>query len=248
MADTQPVPPVISWVGDIPIRTYASSQPLAPAVLFFHGLRVSGETHDREARSLASAGLTVVAVDAPHHGLRRSVVLDTMPDALTLEGHRVLLRILRAARDEVPRLVDHLLLAGHPKVAVAGISMGGFIALAAATAEPRLAAIASVFGSPDWTPRDGTIPPNLREAVLESPHLHPEAFPPRPLLLLNGGADDNVRPGPARELAAKLRPLYAMMGGTLVHHEAEGVDHFPSDAVWTELWSKAVRFLHDALV
>lgn len=43
----------------------------------------------------------------------------------------------------------------------------------------------------------------------------------RPLLLLNGGRDVNVRPEPARRLAALLRPLYEDAGvpGRLVHHE-----------------------------
>jgi dienelactone hydrolase len=243
--------PVTSFVGDIPLQTYAPADrdaPSAAAVLLFHGLRVSASTHEREARAIAAAGLTAILPDAPHHGARRSTVLETMPDALTLEGHRVLLRILREGRDEIPRLVDHALSLGHRKVAIAGISMGAFLALAGATIEPRLAAIASVFGTPDWTPRDGVVPPDLADAVAESPHLRLETFPPRPLLLLNGGRDDNVRPAPARDFAARLRPLYAASGGgPLVHRELPDVDHFPSDAVWSDLWSTAVTFLRDAL-
>jgi alpha-beta hydrolase superfamily lysophospholipase len=213
-------------------------------VLFFHGLRASAEVHDREARALAAAGLTVMLPDAPHHGARRDAVLDTMPDALSLDGHRVLLRILREARDEVPALVDHALALGHRKVAIAGISMGAFIALAAATIEPRLAAVASIFGTPDWTPRDGIVPADLVEMTLESPHLHPETFPPRPLLLLNGGRDRNVRPAAAHAFAEQLRPLYAATGGgPLMHLELPNVDHFPNERDWNALWATAVEFL-----
>jgi pimeloyl-ACP methyl ester carboxylesterase len=167
-----------------------------------------------------------------------------MPDALSPDGHRVLLRILREARDEVPRLVDYARALGHDDVVIAGISMGAFIALAAATIEPRLSAIASIFGSPDWTPRDGVVPEDLAEAIGESPHLRLEAFPPRPLLLVNGERDENVLPGPARAFAARLRPLYGGEGGGLLdHRELPGVGHFPSEAEWNELWSLTVAFL-----
>ena len=196
---------------------------------------------------LAEVGLTAVLVDAPHHGARHGDVVGTMPDALSIEGHRVLLRLLREGRDEVPGLVDHLMQLGHRKVAIAGVSFGAFIALAAATIEPRLAAIVSLLGTPDWTPRDGVVPDDLAEAVAESPHLRFATFAPRPLLLINGERDDNVRPRAARELAAKLRPIYEAAGaGPLVHRELP-TGHFPNAADWNEMWSTAATFLVEAL-
>jgi alpha-beta hydrolase superfamily lysophospholipase len=243
---TRVVEPVSSFLGPIPLRTYAPRDHAAHGVvLLFHGLRTSADAHDKEARSLAAAGMVAILPDAPHHGRRRSAVLDTMPDALGIEGHRVLLRILREARDEVPLLVDHALALGHPRVAIAGISMGAYIALAAATVERRLAAIVSILGSPDWTPRGGDVPEDLARWVAdESPHHRLEAFPPRPLLLVNGGRDENVRPEPARDFAARLRPLYeASGGGPLIHRELPDAGHCPSEADWNELWSGAVAFL-----
>jgi dienelactone hydrolase len=108
-----------------------------------------------------------------------------MPDTSTVEGYRRLLVILREARDEVPALVDDLRAKGHARVAIMGVSMGAYIALAAATVEPRLSAIVSILGSPDWTPADQD-PAPFADLVRESPLRTPEAFPPRPLLLLNG--------------------------------------------------------------
>lgn len=240
--------PTLSEVGSIPLRTWAPEAPSIGAVLLFHGLRASSESNDREARWLVARGLTVIGVDAPHHGRRHSPVLGNMPDALSLAGHYVLLRLLREARVEIPALVDHAQALGHARVAIAGVSFGAFIALAAGVVEPRLAAIVSVLGTPDWTPRDGVIPDDLRAAVAESPLLYPHAFPPRPLLLLNGALDDNVRPGPARELAAKLRPLYASRGASdlLVHHEYPDAHHWPNDADWADMWSRAGGFLVQA--
>lgn len=191
---------------------------------------------------MAGAGFTVFAPDAPHHGSRHSEVLGGMPDALTLDGHRVLLRILREARDEIPKIVDHVLAQGHPRVAIAGVSMGAFIALAAATVEPRLASVVSILGTPDWTPRDGDVPPDLVDAVTESPHLQAEKFAPRPLLFLNGNRDDSVRPGPTRVFVARLRPLYAARGGRIVHREYD-TPHYVEEHLWADMWMTSIAFL-----
>ena len=144
--------PALSFVGNVPVRIYAPEGGAArAAVLFFHGLRSSGKVLEVEARAIAAAGVTAIVPDAPHHGARRDAILDAMPDTATREGYATLLRILREARDEVPALVDHALELGHEEVAIGGVSMGGYIALAAGTIEPRLVAVVSLLGSPDWS-------------------------------------------------------------------------------------------------
>lgn len=215
----------------------------ATAVLLFHGLRSSKETLAAEARALEAAGLVPVPVDAPHHGARRSAFLDTMPDTSTVEGYRRLLAIIREARDEIPARVDGLLAEGRAHVAIAGVSLGGYIALAAATVEPRLAAIVSILGSPDWTPPDQD-PAPFADALRESPHRTPEAFPPRPPLMLNGAHDENVRPEGARALALALRPKYEAIGAAevLVHREWN-VPHFVPADVWSEMIATTTAFL-----
>jgi hypothetical protein len=66
--------------------------------------------------------------------------------------------------------------------------------------------------------------------------------------MLNGAKDDNVRPAPARALAAKLRPIYAALGaGLLVHTEYPNATHFPHESEWTDMWSTASRFVAQAL-
>lgn len=241
---------VDSFVGSIPIQTHEplGGMPRAGAVLLYHGLRSSMASLADEAARLARAGVTAVVVDAPHHGARHSEVVANMPNALDLPGHRVVLRLVREARDEVPKLVDHLRREGHREVAVAGVSFGGFIALAAATVEPRLAAIVSVLGSPDWAPRDVDLPEDLRDVVAESPLARHASFLPRPVLLLNGALDDNVRPTGARALADRLRPLYAAAGraGHVEHVEYPDATHFPTPGEWNDIWSRATHFLVDA--
>ena len=231
---------------NVPHRIISPEGESAGAVLMFHGLRASLASLEDPGQRMARAGMTAILIDAPHHGGRHSEVLAGMPDALSLPSHYVLLRLLREARDEIPSLVDAALAMGHRKVAIAGVSFGAFIALAAATIEPRLAAIASVLGTPDWTPRDGDIPADLADAVAESPHLHPFT-PLRPLLMLNGAIDDNVRPGGARVLAERLRPVYAAAGVPLVHREYPDTTHWPSGDVWEDMWSTTASFLLAAL-
>jgi uncharacterized protein len=222
-------------IRSVPARRYEGG---GAALLLFHGLRSSAEALDDEARAFAAAGVTTFVIDAPHHGARRSAVLETMPDTGTREGYATLLRILREARDEIPRVVDEALALGYEKVGIAGVSMGAYIALAAAVVEPRLAVVASILGSPDWTPPNG-------EPVRESPHLFPHAFPPRPLMLLNGARDVNVPPEPARRFVARLRRLYGE-SGALVHREYD-VDHFAPPHVWREMVDAAVAFTSRAL-
>ena len=229
-------PPRPGRTGAVPIRTLAPATG-APrtggAVLLYHGLRSSMDAVAREADLLSAAGLTVVLVDAPHHGARHSRVVGEMPNALEMPGYATVLRLVREARDEVPALVDHLLGDGHAQVAVAGVSFGGFIALAAAT-----------VGTPDWTPRSGVVPAELAEVVRESPLARHATFAPRPLLLLNGALDENVPPHGARALASVLRPLYEAAGaGPLEQHEYAHTTHFPSPPVWQDMWNRAARFL-----
>jgi len=210
------------------------------ALLFFHGLRSSSEVLEREARAIAGAGagITVMCPDAPHHGARRSAFLDTMPDTETDEGYARLLTILREARDEVPRLVDHALSLGFERVAIGGVSMGAFIALAAATIEPRLAAVVSILGSPEWD--EGRAP--------DSPHRRADTFPPRPLLMLNGARDTNVPPEPARALAAALRPRYEAIGaGDVLIHREWDVPHFVPEKIWNEMQELTRAFLTRSL-
>lgn len=242
--------PEEALVGSVPVRTYAPARRSGSALLFHHGLRSSSSALDAEARALARAGITVMLVDAPHHGARRSRVLETMADTATREGYATLLRILREARDEVPALVDHALARGHERVAIGGVSMGAYIALAAAVIEPRLAAVVSLLGSPDWTPHEGEAAAaraELAEALAESPHLRAEAIAPRPLLLVVGARDVNVPPHGARAMASRLRPVYESAGapGAFVLREYD-VDHFAPPEVWREMVEVAASFVSGA--
>lgn len=232
--------------GEVPALVCRPAGPVRPpAVLFYHGLGAAREVHDKEGRALAEAGFAAILPDAPHHGARRSSRLDELERAPRAELERLFVPLVREGAAEVPALLEQLLAAGHPAVAIAGVSMGAYIALAAGVAEPRLAAVVSILGSPDWTPASGVVPPELAAAVADDPLRRRERLVPRPLLLLNGGLDTNVRPGGARRLANALRSRYLAAGapGRLVHREYPECGHFPPERDWNDLWATTIGFL-----
>lgn len=218
-----------------------------PTVLLLHGLSSQKETQQKEASSLAGAGLFVVSVDAPHHGARRSGLLDDILAATGKAAHGIFVRMLREAIAEIPLLVDHLAREGHGPVGVAGISMGAYCALGAAAADPRLAAVVSILGSPDWTHPSGEVDDSVRPLLEEAPARHPERFPPRALFLANGGRDTNVPPHEARAFAEALRPLYAAWPDRLSYKEYPESSHFMREEDWNDLWSRSIAWLRTYL-
>jgi alpha-beta hydrolase superfamily lysophospholipase len=213
-----------------------------PAVLLLHGLGASKEVQQKEASSLARAGFFAVTVDAPHHGARKTPLLDEIGAATGSAAHAIFLRMVREAIAEIPLLVDHLLREGHDPVGVMGISMGAYVALGAAAAEPRLAAVVSILGSPDWTPPDGAIDEAIRPWLLESPERCPERFAPRAVLLANAGRDTTVLPEGARRFVAALRPCYAAWPERLRYEEYPESGHFMLESDWDDLWAKTLQW------
>jgi dienelactone hydrolase len=217
--------------------------PKSAAVLLLHGLSSSKEVQQKEASSLARAGLTAVAVDAPHHGARKTPLLDAIMAATGAPAHAILLRMLREAIAEIPRVVDHLLREGYGPVGVMGISMGAFTALGATAADSRIAAAVSILGSPDWWPVKGEIDDSVRPWLDEAPARRPERFPPRALLLANAGRDESVPPEPARRFAETLRPYYARFPERLRYLEYPESGHFMRETDWDDLWGNTVGWL-----
>lgn len=113
------------------------------------------------------------------------------------------------------------------RIAIAGSSTQGFVALEALAREPRLAAAvvrvacgdyhrflrSSSLGlgdDPRWLP-DGELrldPDYEAELREREPIHHPERFPPRPLLLLVGNVDHAIPFACARRTADAFRPAY----------------------------------------
>lgn len=215
-------------------------------VVVLHGLGASKEAQAPEAAALARAGFEALAIDAPHHGARRSALADqALAAAGVAEAHELFLRILRDEIDELPAVVSWLEASGRRALGVVGISMGAFAALGAAARDPRLRAVVSILGSPDWAPRAGEPTPLARAWMAEAPVHTPERFadPPRALLLANAGRDVFVPAARTRAFAERLRPLYAACPERLEVLEYAESEHFMRERDWLDLWARSVAWL-----
>lgn len=161
-------------LGPAPALIAHPARPIDAAVLWFHGFGVGKETHRPELLRFASAGLLAVGIDAAGHGARRLPDLAERQAAPREEAKATMLELARATAAEVPAILDAL---GMERVAIAGVSMGGYIVYGAL--DPRLRAAVSILGNPE---------------------LLGDREPPVPLLSITGECDENVPPHAARQL------------------------------------------------
>lgn len=229
--------------GRAPVLLYEPGGTAAVgSVLLYHGLGASKEVQRKELEWLASAGLRGICVDAPHHGERADTVLDRLASAEN--PHPEFIRIVREAAMEIPSLVDFCIREFGGKVAVCGISLGGFISFAAVPIEKRLAASVPILGSPDWNHRDGRAPSDaLLKSMEESPALNPGAFPPCALLVANAGRDIQVPPDAARTFVQSLQPYYREFPGRLRYLEYPESEHMMREQDWANLWQETTAWL-----
>lgn len=199
-----------------------------PVVLWFHGFGVDKETHRKELEQIARAGFLAVGVDAAGHGERRLPDLDARIDVSREETIRFMLGLVEQTAREVPAIVRALVddgLADAERVSAVGISMGGYLLYRAVLEEPSLRAAVAILGSPEWPEGD-------------SPHRHLDAFRRIALLSITAEHDENVPPGPARELHRRLgesdRTRYV---------ELPGAVHLMCAADWERTMDETLRWL-----
>jgi dipeptidyl aminopeptidase/acylaminoacyl peptidase len=140
-------------------------------------------------------------------------------------------------------------LAAHPDVApsrlaVVGVSMGGFTAaVVAARLRDRLRAAVCIAGCADlarcfaqtdaigpgkWGPIDRSLDVETRDRIGRiDPLGYPERFAPLPLLLLHGEQDTWNPPTTSERFAAALRPAYASAPTSLRLLVVPAVPHWP---------------------
>lgn len=199
-----------------------------PAVLWFHGLSVDKETHRKELERIARAGFLAVGVDAAGHGERRLPDLDARIDVSREETIRFMLGLVEETAREVPGIVRALVdegLADAERVAAVGISMGGYLLYRSVITTPSLRAAVAILGSPEWPEGD-------------SPHLHLDALRRVALLSITAENDENVPPGPARDLHRRLG------GSDRAHYlELPGAVHLMCEADWERTMHETLRWL-----
>ncbi len=227
-----PLPPPVSIPGPdgpIPTLTLGDCASAKAAVILQYGLSGTMAVQWPKAERLAAAGYAVLIPEAPHHGLRADGFLERMAIATAPEARSLFLDLVAESAGETRSLVDHLSRSGATRFVVAGISMGGFAALASPQRDPRVGAVVAFLADPHWDDRT------------ESPHLHPEAWKHAALLTVVAAGDELVPPGPmkgfTRDLASRFGSASRFTG--LEYPGGHTMD--PAD--WEDAWSKAILWL-----
>ena len=183
----------------------------APAVLLLHGLNSRKERlADTIGRSLLARGVASLAIDLPAHGGR-----DEGSEAISLQNPLALVRAWRRAIREADHGLEFL--ASHPdidveRIAIAGYSLGAYLALFVAAENPDVRAVALVAGGdlPQGIPMEKLVrsAADPRKAVRE--------LNGRPLLMVNGRNDTTILPAQATalfEYASEPKELVWYAGG-----------------------------------
>ncbi len=227
----------VAWevhrAGDVPLLLAVppGEAPFA-TVLWFHGLGVDKETHRKELERVARLGFLAVGVDAAGHGERRRPDLQARIDESREATLRFMTGLAEQTAREVPATVRWLVergLTDPHRVALVGISFGGYVLYRALQEEPAPRAAVALLGSPEWPEGD-------------SPHAHLDAFRRTALLSVTAELDVSVPPGAARALHRRLgdseRARYV---------ELAGAEHLMGEADWERLMDETLSWLRTHL-
>jgi dienelactone hydrolase len=203
-----------------------------PLVLWFHGFSADKDANTAELERIASLGVLVAGVDAVGHGERRRPDFDARKAAGDVR--RFMLELADATVAELAPLVAALAAEGlidPQRVAVVGVSMGGYLVYRAVARGLPLRAAVAVLGSPEWP------------GHADSPHMRLDAMRRVALLSITAERDASVPPEGARRLHAALgdddRTRYV---------ELAGAPHLVTGAQWAVIMDETLRWIDDHLV
>jgi dienelactone hydrolase len=167
----------------------------APAVLLLHGFTSRKEDMASSiGRALLQHGVASLAIDLPMHGQRTGTARDlSMRDPLAVvETWRL---ALREATLAITYLETHDQI-DRTRLAVAGYSLGAYLAVVLAANEPRLSAVALTAGGD--LPSSLPFLPLIRTIV--DPRRAARSLHGRPLMMMNGKRDQRITPAQATAL------------------------------------------------
>ncbi|MEZ6036364.1 MAG: alpha/beta fold hydrolase [Planctomycetota bacterium] len=198
----------------------ALAGPTRASVIVLHGYMARGAVMLGDAEALRGEHVEVVLPDAPGHGLRDDGTLARIGALPEGARHAAILEVARQWVGELPGLAARCRARGAERVALVGISMGGFAGLAALAQPCPFAAVVALLAAPTLVD-DAAITPG-------SP----------PLLLGLAGRDAAVPPAPGRAFAGRY-------GAEL--HEYPDSEHLMRGEDWHDLWARTARFVRQHL-
>lgn len=212
-------------IGQVPVLGMATHEgPYPGTILVYHGLRSCKEDLRKELYWLAEAGYLAVGVDAVGHGERRD---EALQQRLLGQDWRAAFRELaKETLAELPALLDELGAMEEDNsgpLALVGISLGGYIAFAAA-GESRLRAVVPILACPELAGNGADIPL--------------ERFHGTAILAVNAGQDQHVPTATTREFMKRL-------GGEYLEYPESG--HFMREQDWHAAWDRILDWLQKTL-
>jgi uncharacterized protein len=200
------------------------------AILFFHGLGASKETHLEDLELLAARGFLAVGLDNVGHGERPPTAAE-ISQVRRLGWQGAFIEAVRRTANEIPQILDALQ-SRFPvrNFGVSGVSMGGYVAYASVLRDRRISVAAPILGSPSW------------EGAPDSPHRQASLFFPVALLAQNAGRDSTVPPRFARAFHAELAPFYAQAPERLEYAEYPSSGHMMEPRDWDAVRARTVAW------
>ncbi len=194
-----------------------------PLVIISHGFTGSKEDIKKKGylEELAESGYFAVAIDNRLHGDRpepnfRTAVIDSFGKVNLL----VLREAIKKTADDVKLLIDELSViedVEEDKIAVIGVSMGGFVTFRAIVIDDRIKVGIPIISSPYWDDIPGDIPivnNEITEIELNSlsvkyqPSQHLDKFYPTALLLQIGDKDMHYDINKVKNFYNELKNFY----------------------------------------
>jgi len=201
----------------LPFHHLPATGSLRASVILLHGYAASAKVQHNDGLAFCSEDVEVVMPDAPGHGDRADGRLERIAELPDDERRAAIHAIAREWLNELPEWAAHGRQRGASRVAVVGISMGGFAALGAVTQHGIWDAVAAVLAEPVLV--------DTQAVVAGKP----------PLLLGLAGRDAAVAAEPGRQFArdygAELR-------------EYPESEHFMRSDDWGDLWGRVAAFVH----
>ena len=247
--------PESALIAEIPVLVRRSARAgRRPLVLLSHGFTRCKEDWLEKLDELAGNGYFAVAMDNRLHGERAGAgFASLMPGGkLDLVSLR---KVMGETASDISLLLDHFCAdpAVDPqRIALAGVSMGGFVTYAALANDARISVAVPIIASPYWgdIPGDSDVALSAEsQAELESlaaraePAARMEMFPPRALLGQIGDIDTHYNGERVKRFFDMLRPLYGSDSdrARLIVHP--GVAH----DFTAEMWANALAWFETYL-
>jgi Prolyl oligopeptidase family. len=210
-----------------------------------------------QLEELANNGYCVAAIDNRYHGERNGP--DYKQELLTEAGHFNLLKLRKAIKesaDDINMVINKLIemkSIDEQRIAVIGVSMGGFITYRALISNTKIKVGIPIIASPYWDDIPGELAEQINKDLqmdeLSSysnsfqPAEKMDCFYPRALLLQIGEDDRHYNVSKVKEFYHSLKEYYMEQPERLKLITYEKTGH----EFTTQMWQTSVEWLHQFL-